>query len=302
MFWLRLLLTAATLGAVACYAFGSRDILAGAWAWNWPWLAAAAALAPAVLAGRAWKWRILVRSLDASVSFGQAWKSYLGGLPLGLVTPGRMGEFTRGLFLPQVSLRGAAGAGRVFLDNWTDFLAVLAWALPGWFFLRGLPGLAPGFGLLLVFLPIRFWMRVMRGVAVRLPVLWGLRTGLRKAIPATDALAGGHLFRAGVLGVVLFGAEWLQLDFLLRFLGTSPPGYLALGGLMALVTLANSVQVTLAGLGVREGLAVYLLGHAGVDSRAALLASFSLFFLNLVAPSLAGLLIKPQGWRPVRRL
>jgi hypothetical protein len=62
---------------------------------------------------------------------------------------------------------------------------------------------------------------------------------------------------------------------------------------MALVTLANSIQVTLAGLGVREGLAAYLLATAGIGLAASLVAAFGLFFLNLLLPSLAGLAVRP---------
>jgi glycosyltransferase 2 family protein len=296
VFAARLLLTAATLAAVAYFAFQGKDLVhGGQWAWDWKWLAAALAVMPLVVAGRAWKWQLLIAPLDRSITFVQALTSYLGSLPLGLVTPGRVGEFSRCLFLPQASVHTLAGAGRVFLDNWTDFLAVLLWSIVGWKELWGGAGVWLGILLALVFLPMGQWLRVLRRLVGALPAFWGLREGLQKGLPAPEHSRTRDLAAALLAGTALYGLEWLQLDFLLRFLGAVPPGFLQLGGLMALVTLANSVQVTLGGLGVREGLAVYLLALAGVDFGVSLVATFGLFSLDLLLPSLVGLGMRPHG-------
>jgi ABC-type xylose transport system permease subunit len=62
---------------------------------------------------------------------------------------------------------------------------------------------------------------------------------------------------------------------------------------MAIVTLANSFQVTLAGLGMREGLAMVLLAGEGVGPEAAVAASFLQTCLGQFAPALAGLAARP---------
>ena len=289
----RILLTVAVVAAVAWYAFREREAWQGGWDFAWGWLAAAVLLAPLVVLGRAWKWRLVLRPLAPSVTYAQAFASYLGSLPLGLVTPARMGEYSRGMFLPQPAARGMAGAGRVLLDNWTDFLSTLAWALCGAAVLWDWTGLAAGAALLLVFAPIGPWLRLVRGAAARLSSRGGIKEILLRGIPAHSQIGAGSLSRATAAGVLVYAVEWAQLDFLLRFLGVEPPGFMTLGGLLALVALATSVQVTLAGLGVREGVAVYLLAQVGLDHRASVLATFALFFLNLVLPSLAGLAVKP---------
>ena len=64
---------------------------------------------------------------------------------------------------------------------------------------------------------------------------------------------------------------------------------------MALVALANSIQVTLAGLGVREGMALLLLGGLGIAPEAAVMAAFLQSALILFLPALGGLAVKPAA-------
>jgi uncharacterized membrane protein YbhN (UPF0104 family) len=294
LFFLRLLVTALTVAFVLHYVLGERGNLQGDWAWDWKWLAGAAFLVLPVVLGRGWKWAILIRPLEPSVTLRQATASYLGCLPLGIITPGRVGEFSRCFFLPQASVRGWAGAGRVLLDNWTDFLAVLPWCLLGLGFLGGWPWALGGMALAAIFFPVRLWLRILRRFAKKLPDLWGLRAVLGQTLPLPEQ-SGRETALAFLAGAAIYGVEWVQLDFLIRFLGSSSPGLLTLGGLAALVALANSVQVTLAGLGVREGLSVYLFSMAGVTPQAALAAAFVLFALNQILPALLGLAFKPVG-------
>lgn len=283
------------MAVLAYYVFHGRALLAAHWEWNWPWLGASAGLAIVLFAGRSWKWQNLIRSLDASITFPQSCWSYLGGMPLGLVTPGRLGELSRCLFLPQAAVHNLAGAGRVMMDNWTDFLAVLVWSTLGAYILWGWPGALAGFSLSLLFNQLGFWLKVLRRLLALLPSLKGLRARIENELPSLENLPSRDYATACTAGILLFGLEWLQLDFVLRFLGFLPSSFLILGGLMALATLANSIQITVAGVGVREGLAVLLLAKAGVDYRVSLVAAFLQFAMNLMIPALIGLAVKPRG-------
>lgn len=295
-FLFRAALTVITVGAVAYYAWRGREYFQGHWEWHWQWALAAAALAPLLVLGRSLKWLALARPLDVTVTYPQALRSFLGGLPLGVASPGRLGEYARCFYLPQAIFHGMAGAGRVFLDNWTDVVGVMAWAALGYVSLAGPDAALPASVGVALLLPLRFWMTVARRVVSVFPRLWGLRDALLRGIPRPEHLPLWSFSAALGTSVAVWGLEWLQAAALLRFLGNAPPNFVALGGLLALVALANSVQVTLAGLGVREGLAAYLLSKAGIDFRAALVAAFCQTLLNQLLPALAGLSIKPFGW------
>ncbi len=72
-------------------------------------------------------------------------------------------------------------------------------------------------------------------------------------------------------------------------------------GVIALVTLVNSFQVTLAGLGIREGLAAFLLARLGVVPEIAAVSAFLFFVVTQALPALAGLAVKPVIMLPVAR-
>src|SRR5262249_11177509 len=67
-----------------------------------------------------------------------------------------------------------------------------------------------------------------------------------------------------------------------------------------LVVLTNAVPVTIAGFGLREGTAVYLLSHYGVPQAFAFAGAFLMFFLNTALPGFVGAALAPilRGGQP----
>jgi hypothetical protein len=88
--------------------------------------------------------------------------------------------------------------------------------------------------------------------------------------------------------------EWLQLILLLQGLVPVEAEAWRVAGVMALVALAGTVQVTLAGLGVREGVSMMLLATIGIAAEPAVVAAFLQSVLILFVPALAGLAFRPS--------
>ena len=294
LFILRLVLTALALLIIGRIAWNGRAAFAGAGVWDPRRIAAAIACAPLILSLRILKWRVLLRTCDARIGFREALRSYLGCLPWGMVTPGRVGEFSRGLYLPPGPARSGA-AGRVLLDNWTDMQGALLWCALGGAALAGAAGAALGIAACLALAPVRFWMRLAEGGLDRLPRWRGLRDLLAKAVPDPQGLRPAPLAGAVFLAGSAWGLEWAQMDLLLRGMGAEPGAFWKVAGLMSLAALANSIQVTLGGLGVKEGAAAFLLARAGVPAAAAVPAGIVQTGLNVLLPALAGLLIPRDG-------
>ncbi len=305
VFWLRVVLTLATLLFLYAYLASRPDVGPLQLHYDWKYLLAALIALPLWLGLRALKWRALLRTADATVNFRDALRSYLGGLPLGMVTPGRMGEFARGLYLPQPDLRGAKTAGLVLIDSYSDFLTVLAWALPGVWAIWGWPGLAWGLLAAAVFWPLGFWLLAGKQAVQRIPRLRGLRDLLLRFLPEVAAVRGRQYHAALGWSVVAFAVEWLQYVWVVRFMIPDAIPTWELMGVIALVTLLNSFQVTLAGLGIREGLAAFLLFRLGVSPEIAALSAFLFFLVTQAIPALLGLAMKPVASRqaaPQRKL
>jgi uncharacterized membrane protein YbhN (UPF0104 family) len=132
-----------------------------------------------------------------------------------------------------------------------------------------------------------------------LPRLRGARDAAAQGLAAGETIAGRDWAGAWLNAFAAFAFDWMQAALLMTFLVPSAPAPWRLAGLMALVTLANSFQVTLAGLGVREGLAMVLLAGEGVGAEAALAATFLQTCLGQFLPAVAGLAVRPAS-RPLR--
>lgn len=289
----RLLLTLLTFAVIAWYFHHRPHLEAEAFRLRWGFLPLAALCTLPAVGLRALKWKLLARGAAPGIGYRQALRSYAGALSLGLITPGRLGELSRGWYLPQPAMRGWRGAGLVVIDNWLDLLGVLAWACLGWVLRFGTLGLALGGGAAALFAPVRPWLRLAGGVAHRLPRLKGAREAAERALAAGEDVAGRDWRGAWLAGTAAFACDWLQAALLMSFLAPEPPALWRLAGIMALVTLANSFQVTLAGLGVREGLAMLLLADEGVGPEVAVAAAFLQTCLGQFLPALAGLAVRP---------
>lgn len=294
---LRLLLTFATLAVLAWYLHSRPHPDWSAFDLRWDRLALACACMPILLWMRAVKWRILLRGQAPKVTLVQALKSYLGSMALALVTPGRVGELTRGMYLPHRAVQGWKGAALVLIDSWTDFLSVLGWACLGWAVFLGAPGVVLGLLLFAVAAPIPAWLslltKVNSAVTSWLPMPAVVRDWAVRCLPAPGDVPGGDLLKAVLLGLLAYGVEWFQLLLLLQGLVPLEAEAWRVAGVMALVALCNSVQVTLAGLGVREGMSMMLLADLGISPEPAVMAAFLQSALLLFLPALAGLAVKP---------
>lgn len=289
----RIALTLITLAMVAWYLRSRPSLDFSGFRPDWGPLSLGLLLAPVLLWMRAVKWRWLLRGLAPAVTLGESLRSYLGSMALAMATPGRVGELSRGLYLPHKAVQGWKGAGLVLVDSWTDFLAVAAWACLGFHLVWGTAGLLCGLLLFAAVSPIPLWLRLVPPVLSRLPSRWGFRAWASRALPAPGDVPPGDLMAAGLLGIAAYGLEWAQMACLLEGISSVEPSAWRLAGVMALVALANTVQVTMAGFGVREGMAILLLAHEGVGPEAAAAAAFLQSILLLLIPALLGLAVKP---------
>ncbi|MDT0630502.1 lysylphosphatidylglycerol synthase transmembrane domain-containing protein [Rubrivirga sp. S365] len=260
---------------------------------EWGWALAALALVPVNVGLEAYRWGRLVRRLAPEVRHRDALRAVVGSYPLGLLTPGRVGDYVgRAVYLRAVP--PGASAALTFGERMATLAACLVGGLaalgpylrdavapsPLWPAVVGVGAL--GAGALVV--AIAFPSVARAALSAVLPF-----EPVRRAVAAFDRIPREE----SVTLLALSGLRYLvfSTQFVLLVRAVDPGA--ALGGValgVALVFFAKSAvpQVTLGDLGVREGAAVFFLGAYGVAPAAALDASLALFALNLVLPALAG--------------
>ena len=257
------------------------------------WALAALALVPVNIGLEAYRWGRLVRRLAPDVRHRDALRAVVGSYPLGLLTPGRVGDYVgRAVYLRDIS--PGASAALTFGERMATLAACLVGGLialgpylqrtveasPLWPGVVGVGALGAGALLLAILFPSV--ARVALGAV--LPF-----TPVRRALAAFDRIPREEslvLLALSGLRYLVFSAQFVLLVQAFAP-GTAWSGA-ALG--VALVFFAKSAvpQVTLGDLGVREGAAVFFLGAYGVAPAAALDASLALFAFNLALPALAG--------------
>ena len=309
--WTGKLLLAVVLVVLLAESIQSRtilDLLSGA---EPLMLAAAILLLPLNIAFQYHKWRVLVHSRFPDAGADELRASLLLGFTFGMVTPARIGEFGG----RAAGMRGKGRNGAQLLA--ADRLALVGLTAVDKFATMMVTLIAGGAGLLLFcwrhpFMDptlLTFLMLLAAGVAL----LW-LRRGGSTAASSTEAVkitaSGGFLRRrfdelretfrgidASRRRVLMIHSVLFYLTFLLQFyfllLAFGPVDLLsALSGISTIMLIKTVIPpITLGELGIREGASVYVLGHAGIIAAAAFNASLLLFAINILLPSLAGLVV-----------
>lgn len=293
-------LSALLKGALAVAALGGLvyfvevdAMLQAARAANPWWIGAAAALLPlnAFLEGRTW--RVMLGPVAPHVGWRGLYGALLSGFALALFTPARTGEFVgRALYFPHED-RWETGA-TVFAQRLLDMAVALDIGL-----------LALLFAWTSGFLPAGpWWIAVGLGAAVAISISAlmaapGRLVGLAERLVSSEKVLSRLRFlrrlgpramaRAAALALVRYGVYVTQFVLLVRAFAPEGPlgaAYLGIGLVYFAKFLAPSI--TLMDIGVREGFAVFFLGHLGFPEAAALNAALLLFCLNLALPAAVG--------------
>jgi hypothetical protein len=251
------------------------------------------------------KWRLLVHAPFPQTSVADLRVSLLLGFTFGIVTPARVGEFS-GRVAGIRSVDGWTLVGLTAVDKFAGMavtvvagcigLVVFCWRHP---FMDPLllTALFSGLSVLAVFSLYYRWgagtlSMMMRHVAgdgrIQLRIT-SIRAALRH-------VRGPRLYRLLQYSILFYLTFLLQFFLLLSAFG--PVDVLSsLAGISTIMLIKTIIPpISVGELGIREGASVYVLGHAGIIAAAAFNAALLLFAINILLPSLAGLIV--LLWRP----
>ncbi len=296
--WLRVLVSAGLLALVASRIdFGAAgDRLSGG---RWGYFAAAvAALFGSFLVGAA-RWTVFLQAADIESSLPRATRAYLiGTFTTNFLPTQAGGDVTRAWIASRPGTR-VRTAATVVVDRAS---AVVCLVLIAWIALAADPGPVPGF--LIAALGAAVGVLVLAGLAAAL-FLQG-RAGVGRLLNERvrdwgeeARLAVRACLRAPVvrktllLGLAFQGMVVLALWLLAHAISLAVP-FSVLAVTLPPVLIATMAPISIAGFGVREGMFVLLLRHAGVVTTNAALLSL----MSAVAFGVASL---PGGLALLRR-
>jgi len=254
---------------------------------------------------KASRWRWLLRAQRIRYGIWAATLSYFGGIFIGLLTPGRVGEFVKAVHVHRdCDVPMGQAFSSVLADRLFDLYALLVvggmalLSLTAWWDSNGVLGLA----LLALLLTLPLALFLHEGVFGRIRTLGShlgrpgrwlfasqswlleLHNGLRQlSLPWLVAAAG--------LTVLAYAVFFGQCYLLALALGLKT-SFVQISFAVALGSLVTLLPISVSGLGTREAAIVAYLGTAGVPAEAAL--GFSL--LVFVTFYLVGGLIGAVAW------
>ncbi len=244
----------------------------------------AAALVPLNFAVQIVKWRFLL-SESSDVTTGDLIRSIFGGYAFMLAIPGRVGEFSRALFIHGESKLKIMGL--VLLDKLTAFSIVVL--LSGFSLALWQGGLFPLIPLVLagLYALVTWRPELLHAAAKKLFDRLHLKDHMAPFLHGIQTLSSRRV--VVLLLISLFYFLIYSTQFFLLLHAWERVALRTMAICFPLVMLANSLPITIGGLGLREGAAVLLFSRYEVQEPSALGAALLLFAINILIPGLCGL-------------
>ncbi len=234
------------------------------------YLAAAAALLLPNLGVQWVKWHFLLTRVDATVEPLVSLKSLLIGFPLGMITPGRLGEIGRGWLIDLIPKKTTLTLA--ILDKASNLIVTVVFGLAA-----------------ILFSQIAGW----KMLSLSLVFLMAGAAALFKFSTAPAALQPTGLNVKNYLLIFFYSALFYFIFMLqLLFLILSFQSFNFLEGLTAAAgafLVKTLLPISFGDLGIREGAAVFFFSKIGVSAAAAFNAAILLFIINVAGPAFIGL-------------
>ncbi len=294
--WIKIGVACAVL-AMMFYTVRPRPIWEALLAARYELLIFAALLMPLNIWTQERKWSYLVKLVKPDATVAETTGSLLGGFAFGIVTPGRIGEYSRALMIKQTDPLNLVGL--TVIDKFYNLGCTAAFGLPALFTLPWALKLATGYLLtsmiaLLLAINLLLLYCALDPRPVR-SLIYAAQMLLPKGQRIAQIMGGLDRFGMPESRVTLFWTVAHYLVFLLQYhLLINAFGKLgfitASRGAAAILFAKSALPIAVGDLGIDQLVSVQFFGQFGVSSETAFNASLLLFGINVLIPALAGVL------------
>ncbi len=263
------------------------------------WGLAGTSLLLLVNMGLQWlRWHILVRAGKLGLAPFQSLRILLAGLPLGLITPGRIGELGRGAVVAGEH-DSVSVAGLTLLEH--------AYGLVGALTIAGIGIVISGyatylsFAILLIFYAFVIYLALhpsklvdwTKKISPVLPGPLGARTSELSSRFAQGWRLTGRKVAFTAMTISVVQVLVVVAQFTVCYMATAAhPSIVQVAGAWSVVIGAKYfLPITIGDVGVREGLAVAVFTNLGFPAPEALIASLTIYLVNVIFPSSIGAVI-----------
>lgn len=252
-------------------------------------IAAAIILILPQVALRAYRWQQMLALEDINCPFRLALSFYFAGIYIGLMTPGRLGEMAKAFFLKKRNLASFSQTlPSIIADRCFDlyFLIIVA-AISLYFLGLGVKSLSAGVLITLIvggapWLLIFIWRsgRLSNWIGTVIADRWGDKWSgsFESSSGVVERLVSTRVTYMMALTIASYGVYFLQTWLIACSVGLEL-NFTTVAMVVSIAILIGYVPITIAGLGTRDAVFIYLFEQFGVSVTSAL--SFA-FIYNLI--------------------
>lgn len=238
----------------------------------------------------AMKWRLLLGSIN-NFSFSQALQSVLAGLPTGIFSPNRAGEFV-GRLLTIDSEKRVHAFGMLIYGNIPQLLMTFIFGTIGLIYLIDVRDLATVYykNLLLTvgFISVLLFLLMFnRSIVIKLSNYISTKLKLNYSL---QVIPGGLMFKLFLFSFIRYVIFTIQYYITLKCFNINIDATIAFS-CITVIFLVITIMPTFAftEIGVRGSVAIYFLSIFSANHYGILASSFLLWIINIAIPSIVGL-------------
>lgn len=240
------------------------------------------------------KWQLLLKIEKPNALAGEIFFSLLAGITLGFVTPGRLGEFGRAIFVRDAHWPRLLGF--ITIEKLFALLLIYCFGFLGFisFFKTSMQSFALilfSIVFLTIFAVILFLFlnpKILEKILHRIHFFSERSEKLKQFTSAFQALSAVQARRLFAFCLAQTLTYILQFSLLVNAFSSIivTKAFLAVGATMMVKSM---LPIAIGDLGIRESAAVYFFHKLNVPGAAAFNASLLLFLINILIPSIIGL-------------
>lgn len=241
---------------------------------------------------RCTKWQMILKKLKYNIPIKNLLIDNLKSYPLNVVTPSNIGDLIRAYYVYKRGVPNVESAASVISDRLFDILSTLIIGVLGFFILPIVSSIVSKISIIIfiLFIILLFYIYVKEIMSIVLRIINTVFKLILKdkyisqsqVNQASDMLLKIMLdkktFIKGVsLGLIQWAIIIIQFKIILLSFGYDQ--YLPeIAAVIGISWLAALVPITISGLGIREGVGVFLFGLIGIPSNVA----FTSFLLTII--------------------
>lgn len=260
-----------------------------------PYIIAGSLLLIVNIASRVMKWRYMLRIVKDESTWWESFTSVMLGITLGSFTPGQLGELG-GRSMRVSHSKSSHVVGLTLVDRTQVFLVLaMTGAFSYGFFLTDSTFLAVIAGSVCIALCLYLYFRLdlVKRVTDRINLKILRHHWIDGIIESFTFIGREHFLSTLLYSLGFFFIITCQMYFFVNAFVPVSVWHVFLG-FSAMMFFKSILNISISDIGIREASTVYFFSLLGVPEAAALSASVVMFAVNIIIPSLFGILFLPQ--------